>query len=249
MFDPTEPLTISAIVATFGELIGAGIRGAPAPFLDTDPNRADQRKAAVWSAAETWLRQLPGWTRGDLRAALDKYSDTEFGGMWPTTADLKRVHGAGGGLRLSNDAAWASVAPIAHRHIPADELTQLGLTSTQRAAVEDLPDAYSRARMSVSEIAGLRRPFLAACQAAEARAANPTPAKVIPMRPEPPRLAVDNTPTFTDEQLAENRRRVAALISPQRAAPVARAPVDEAELRERAREKAEQLRARFGGQR
>jgi len=204
--------------------------------------------------ANAWAAVLADISEADMLRAVKVYvtggNGRAPGTWWPKPGELLGLLKP---AELTNEAAFALLSPILHRSIPADEVDRLGLTAPQRSALAGLPDAFSRARMSVGEIQALRRPFLAGCQAAEARAANPTDAKVIPMRPEAPRLAVDNTAALTADQLAENQRRVADLVSArpwrEKPAPIARGPVDETELRERAREATETARRRFGGAR
>lgn len=166
------------------------------------------------------------------------------GGWWPRPADLlARLRPA----ELTNEAAWAILAPILHRAIDPSEVADL--TPTQRSALSGLPSAWTRAHMSIGEVAALRRPFLAGCQAAEARLKSGTAATVtaFPRPAEAPRLGVDNTIPDLAEQArrAENRQRFADLLKPPVKAP--RVAIDERELRERAEEKAAQVRARFGG--
>lgn len=79
------------------------------------------------------------------------------GRWWPQPADLFAKIQPGGG----NEEAWLRLVPVLHATIP--EAIRRELTDDQRRALQALPGAFDRARMSAREIAGLRGRFLAGC--------------------------------------------------------------------------------------
>lgn len=215
-----------------------------------------------WRAAlEAWADVFADTPLGDMQKACRAHvKDTRpgldgrpRGGWWPRPADLLALIRP---VEMTNEAAWAHLRPRL-----ADRLDTDGLTPTQASAAAALPGGFDRARMSSAELDRLRGRFLAGCQAAEARAANPTPATVIPLRPEPPRLVETPPP----QQMPAKGRRSAAEPAamgeptprqetrqngparPADGACAMPAGMTEAEMRQRARGKVDEVRARFGG--
>jgi hypothetical protein len=241
-------LTPAIVLAAFGQMIAAGIRNVPGPLTCEPP---EIRKRARMSAAETWVRQLPGWTDVDLQRAIDAYSDTEFGGMWPTTADLKKCSPP------SNSAtdAWAMLRGHLTGAIPTTVMKQL--TVYERWAIESLPNTFARRQMSGSELDRLRAGFLEDCRDFEQRARERAVLEAVPQNQIPEALPIDRqrAAEFTRQVFAykpigavrasnpserRNEQGGPKAVTP---APL-RAPVNEAELRERAERQADAIRAR-----
>lgn len=193
-------------------------------------------------AVGAWCVALAAATEADVVRAIQAHitdtratSDTDYrprGGWWPRPVDL--LARVATDRPNSDESAWTSIRP----HL-AGLVTLDGLTPEQVAGYWSLPDSFTRRQMSTRDLDALRGRFLAGCDAARHRAANPTPAKVIPMRPEPPRLVV------SEEQARVNRQAVAKLVAPP--SKEEHTIPDERELRERAAAKVAQVRARFGG--
>jgi hypothetical protein len=167
------------------------------------------------------------------------------GGWWPKPADLlARIDAVD-----ENAEAWSHI----RGHLTG-YVDQSGLTRAQRVALASLPDTFARRQMSSGELDRLRSRFLQVC-----REYKPPAAPVVIPMTEPRRLA------DLDRQQATEFTRRAFAYAPRSAAPPCadpserrneqggpkavkpaplRAPVDDAELRERARVAADAIRAR-----
>lgn len=203
--------------------------------------------------ANAWTAVLADVSEADVLKAVKSYvtggNGHPPGTWWPKPGDLL--------IRMEavdeNAEAWSYI----RGHLTG-YVDQSGLTRAQRVALASLPDTFVRRQMSSGELDRLRSRFLQVC-----REYKPPAAPVVIPMTEPRRLA-EHVPDLDRQQAAEFTRRAFAYAPRSAAPPCAdpserrngqggpkavtpaplRAPVNEAELRERARVAADVVRAR-----
>lgn len=207
--------------------------------------------------AQAWSAILVDVAEADMLRAVKAYvtggPGRAPGTWWPRPGDLLALIRP---AELTHEQAWAHIRPQLGGAVGIE-----GLTAIQITALGSLPGSYDRARMLGPDLDRLRGRYLAACGAAEARAANRTPATVIPLRPEPPRLVETPPPQQMPAKGHRSAAEPAAMGEPTPRAETRQngparpadgacampAGLTEAELRQRARGKVAEVRARFGG--